>query len=525
MTVSLVVYFGTALVAMVLVPIVSQWAKKHRLVDEPGPRKVHQKPIPRVGGIAFVIATFAFIVPVFFLENHVGQSFREAPTQLIVLLAAAGFVFAVGLVDDLRSLPGSVKLTCLLGASLAICASGATFSSFSVGSRFEIQTGWAAWPLTVMWITAITVCMNLIDGLDGLAAGIAVIVCGAVAFMAFLTGQVAMAVLMLALLGSVTGFLFFNFYPAKIFMGDCGSMFLGFMIGAGSVVCQTKTSTLVGLALPFLAMGVPIFDTGFALVRRRVFERRSMFAADRKHLHHGLLDLGLKQRTVVIALYAVTAICASIGVFMVTAESGLSVAFLALGLLLLLVLFAFTQGKRCCEMVVTLRRNRAIAYETRSGKRSFEWAQVRMQNATSLDEWWKVLCEMGEQMHFQNLAVWERREADYVRRLVWNAPDDKFVGCRRIALALPLPQDGAVVRELRACVWVNGFLEIGGQQATLLARLIDEFPPPEPERPTPRPVDVPQQHGKSLSMRGEGSDYDDRSYAELGKPGLFPHTA
>jgi len=334
------VYFGTMLLAIVLVPIVSRLAKRYRLVDEPGPRKVHKTAIPRIGGVAFTLATLALVLPILFLHNDIGQSFRESRVELVTLLIAASFIFGVGLIDDLRSLPGRIKLLCLIGASLAICSSGATLHSFSVGPWFEVETGWAAWPLTVLWITAITVCLNFVDGLDGLAGGIAVIVCGAVAFMAFLTGQAGMAALMLALLGSVTGFLFFNFYPAKIFMGDCGSMFLGFMIGAGSIVCQTKTHTLVGLAVPFLAMGVPILDTGFAIIRRRVLERRSIFSADRKHLHHRLLDLGLHQRTVVITIYAVTAISASIGVFMLTVDSGWSIALLGVGLVFLLSLFA-----------------------------------------------------------------------------------------------------------------------------------------------------------------------------------------
>ena len=310
----LTVYFGTLLLAMFLVPIVSRLAKRYRLVDAPGPRKVHKTPIPRLGGIVFVVSTLALVLPVFLLNNNIGQSFRESRTEFIVLLVGAGFIFMIGLFDDLRSVRGYIKLLCLIAASLAICASGATMRSISVGTWFVLETGWAAWPLTVFWIVTITVCLSVIDGLDGLAAGIAAIVCGSILLLALWYGQVAMAVLMLALLGSVTGFLFFNFYPAKIFMGDCGSMFLGFLIGASSIICQTKTSTLVGLAIPFLVMGVPILDTGFVIIGRRILERRSMFASDRNHLHHRLLALGLNHRTVVIIIYAVTAIGACIGV-------------------------------------------------------------------------------------------------------------------------------------------------------------------------------------------------------------------
>lgn len=480
MKISIIIYFGTALLAMVLVPVVSRLAKRYRLVDAPGPRKVHRTPIPRIGGIVFVVPTLVLVLPLFFLNSEVGQSFREMRTEFIVLLAAASFVFAVGFLDDLRSIPGKVKLLCLIVASLAVCASGATLSSFSVGTWFELNTGWAAWPLTVFWIIAVTVCMNLIDGLDGLAAGVAAMVCGTIALLAFFSDQAAMMVLMLALLGSVSGFLFFNFHPAKIFMGDGGSMFLGFMIGAGSVVCQTKTSAFVGLAIPFLALGVPIFDAGFAVIRRRVLERRSMFAPDRGHLHHRLLDLGLRQRTVVITIYAITAINASIGVFILTAGSDRAIVLLAGGVLLVLLVFACLHSTRPRGLLTVLTHNWLIAREARTEKRSFENAEMRMRDARSFSAWWETLCDMGEQMHFQCIELWNRHNGGQVNTRVWNAPEGKFPTGKTAKLSLPLRGDEAADWEIRVRIWVNGCLELSGRQGMLLARLMDEFPPPEP---------------------------------------------
>jgi UDP-GlcNAc:undecaprenyl-phosphate GlcNAc-1-phosphate transferase len=473
-------YFGTMLIAMALVPIISRWAKKHHVVDAPGLRKVHRTPIPRIGGIAFIVPTLVIVLPLFFMDNWIGRSFREAKTQFVVLLLASSLVFVVGLLDDLRPLPGRIKLSCLILASLAVCASGATLRSFGIGT-WEIQTGWAAWPLTVFWITTITVCLNLTDGLDGLAGGIAAIVCGMIALLAFLTDQGAMVVLMLALLGSVTGFLFFNFYPAKIFMGDCGSMFLGFVIGAGSIVCQTKVPTLVGLAIPLLALGVPVLDTGFAVVRRRVFERRSMFAPDRSHLHHRLMDLGLHQRTVVIIIYAVTAISASVGVFMLTVDGGWSVVLLGVGLLLLISMFASLHGKRYCEMLMALKHNRAIAREEQAARRSFETAELMMRDAKTFHAWWRTLCRMGQEMQFMSIGLWNRRSGQCVRACTWDAPAEKPSSGRTAEFTLPLQQNGASEWEIRARIWINGCLEIGGQQAMLLARIVDEFPLPDQE--------------------------------------------
>jgi exopolysaccharide biosynthesis WecB/TagA/CpsF family protein len=364
-------------------------------------------------------------------------------------------------------------------ASLAICASGATIRSASIGKLLVLETGWAAWPLSIFWIVMITVCMNLIDGLDGLAGGIAGIVCGTLAVLALWTGQTAMAVLMLALLGSVTGFLFFNFYPARIFMGDCGSMFLGFLIGAGSLVCQTKTTTMVGLAIPFLVMGVPILDASFVLVGRRVLERRSLFSPDRRHLHHRMLDRGLQHRTVVIIIYAITAISACIGMLMLIGDGTHSVGLMTGGLLFLLSVFAWVHGGRFCRIVKALRRNWDIAREAKAERRSFESAQLKMRECTSFGEWWQTICDMATEMNFHSIGLWDCLPGTYVDQYRWRATEGKFPDGRLLQLQLPLRGNGNSECELRASVWANGYLEISGRQGMLLSRLIDDFPPPK----------------------------------------------
>jgi len=487
------VYFGAALVAMLLVPILSRLAKRYSLVDLPGLRKVHTVPIPRIGGVVFWVSTLALVLPVFFLSNTIGESFREAETKFIVLLVTSSFIFAVGLIDDLRSVRGYVKLLCLIAASLAICASGVGIRSVSIGS-WELELGWLAWPLAVFWILTITVGVSLIDGLDGLAAGVAAIVCGSIVILAVWSDYGAMAVLMLALLGSLTGFLFFNCHPAKIFMGDSGSMFLGFMIGAGSLVCQAKTSALVGLTFPFLVLGVPILDAGFSMFRRRIIERRSMFAADRKHLHHRLLDLGLSQRTVVMIILAVTTISASIGVVMLTVDGGWSLALLAAGLVVLVSVFTCLNGSRHREILLALKRNWIISCEKKAERRSFENAQVRMHESRSLRAWWETIYLMCKQMHFQSIALWKRQEADYINTLEWNAPKGKFPTGKTVNLTLPLEKNGATEWELRARIWVNGYLELSGRQSMLLARLMDEFPPPKEQGE----AEVSDQHAEAI---------------------------
>ena len=473
------VYFGTAITTLFLMPIVSRLAKKYRLVDTPGPRRVHQTPIPRIGGIVFIISTLALVLPVFFLNNDIGQSFREQQKEFIVLFVGAIFIFTVGLIDDLCFVRPSIKLLCLIGASLAICASGATLRSVSVGTWFELETGWMAWPLAIIWIITITVGMNFIDGLDGLAAGIAAIVCGTIMLLALWSGQVAMAVLMLALLGSVTSFLFFNFHPAKIFMGDGGSMFLGFLIGAGSLVCQAKTSALVGIALPFLVLGVPILDAGFTMIRRPIIYRRSIFASEKGHIHHYLLSLGLPQQTVIITIYAMTIVSASIGMFMLTMSGGWSVGLLVVGLVFLLSVFTSLGAARIHETIAAIKRNREMSRKEKQDKNCFEDTQLRMRDVTTFSAWWEALCDMAKKMQFQSIGVWNRHNDHYVMTHAWNEPSGTFAAGRTMRLTIPLHRNGITEWEIRARIWINGVLELSGHQAMLLARLMDEFPPPE----------------------------------------------
>jgi exopolysaccharide biosynthesis WecB/TagA/CpsF family protein len=465
---------------MFLVPVVSRLARLYHLVDEPGPRRVHQNAIPRIGGIAIITSTFALVLPVFFLNNTIGQYFRESKLEFVSLLAAATFIFIVGLIDDLHPIRGKIKLICIIGASLAICASGATISDISLGKSFQLQTAWAAWPLTVSWIMVITVCINLIDGLDGLAAGIAAIVCGTLVLLAFWSNQAGITVLMLALLGSVTGFIFFNFYPAKIFMGDCGSMFLGFMIGASSIICQNKTSTLVGLAIPFLVLGAPILDTGLVIVSRRILERRSIFSADRNHLHHRLLAYGFRHRTVVIVLYATTAIFASISALTLTTRGEWTTGLLVGGLLLLFSMFAVLHRGRIWKILKALKYNWKIAHEAGKEKRIFENTFMKMQESGSFGTWWNTVCEMCKEMRFHRIELWNHYNGQSINSRIWNAPEDKSTH-KNARFTLPIDGNGAAKWEIRATISADGYLERTGRQALLLSRLMDEFPPPEEE--------------------------------------------
>ncbi len=475
----LLIFFGTVLTAIFLVPIVSRLAKKLSLVDKPDSRKVHHTPIPRVGGVVFVLTTLVFIIPGFFLDNYIGESFRESQTQFIVLLAAAFFIFIVGFLDDIYSLPGFVKLLSLIAASVAICASSVTLQTISIG-QWEINTGLLSWPLSILWIVVITVGMNFIDGLDGLAAGIAAFVCGTIFVIALLSGQAAMSLLMLVLVGSVTGFLFFNFYPAKIFMGDCGSMFLGFMIGAGSLVCQAKTATFVGLAIPLLVLGIPLIDAAFTMVRRAILYRRSVFSSEMGHIHHYLLDMGLPQLTAVIIIYALTCISACIGLLMLTTSGGWSVLLFAGGLTLIFVAFIYLGAARVRETIGAIKRNKSISQKIKADQICFENVQLRMRHNVSFNDWWESISILAKQMQFNEMDFYLNKDGSSEKKCSWVSEENNNQFELQSDFILPAGyKDSDKSAQIKLRTSRKDLLEITCRRVALIGRLVDEFPPPQ----------------------------------------------
>lgn len=473
------VYFGTALIAVFLTPLVSRLAKRLGLLDVPGVRKIHKEPVARMGGIVFVIAVLLITLPVFLLNNVIGDAFNRVQGQLITLLVCGVFIFLVGVFDDLRSVRATLKLLALAGCGMAMYWSGARIQVIGVEGLFEIDFGWLSLPITILWITGITVGINFIDGLDGLAAGISAIVCATIAGFAYYSGQLAMTVLMLSLLGALTGFLFFNFNPAKIFMGDGGSMFLGFMISAGSVVCEAKSATLVGIALPALVLGVPILDTTFTMIRRRILDRRSMFAAERGHIHHRLLDMGLHQRTVVLIMYAVTLVGAGLGVVMLVVSGANQIRVLAGGVLFLFVVFAVSGTTRIRETIAAMKRNKAIARKQRTEQSVFEDAQLRVREAKTFDAWWEAVCIMASEMEIDRLAVSFPEGQDSTEMLVWQLSEGALLpgNVANMSFEIHHPEMRIPMR-LDVAVRRNGSWELSGRRAVFLSRLLDEGPIP-----------------------------------------------
>jgi UDP-GlcNAc:undecaprenyl-phosphate/decaprenyl-phosphate GlcNAc-1-phosphate transferase len=474
MTTYIVVYLGATVLALLLTPLVIAGARRIDAVDRPGVRTVHERPVPRIGGVAIFVAAMTMIVAVLFLDNDIGVRFRQVQLKLSTLLCSAAFVFLIGLIDDLRGLPARWKFAGELFAAVGLCVAGVRIGSIGIGESLMWDLGLWGCLLTVLWIVGVTNAVNLSDGLDGLAAGVSAVACGAIAIFAVRNGQVMMAVFMLALVGSLSGFLVFNFNPAKIFMGDCGSLFLGFTIAATSVMSVSKSAALVGLALPALALGIPIFDTLFCMLRR-FLERRSPFAPDRRHFHHRLLELGLCQRHAVIAIYFVTLLITALGLFMMIRDDlGVLVVFVCL-LLLLLLLFRCVGAVHLRQTLTRLRDKYTLAQCRKAERHTFEDLQLKFRRIHGSDQWWHTVCEAARRMEFAWLSLTMTYPDGRIETELWRAAERPANMSRMVHMKIPLADSGdAIEREFEIAIWTNGSLEAASRRATLFGRLLDE---------------------------------------------------
>lgn len=268
-------------------------------------RHIHSEKIPRLGGIAIFITLWCIALLAWAAESF-GASGHLFSHTTFKILGPASIVFVVGLIDDFRGLGPYVKFVAQIGAATLLFCNGFGISRLSLLAGHP-QLGWlVGLPLTILWVVWITNAFNLIDGLDGLAAGCAL-------FSTIVTGVAAMLlhsdgilVLTLALAGAIAGFLRYNFNPASIFLGDCGSLFIGFLLSAVALAGSQKAPTVVAVAIPVVSLGLPILDVAVAVIRR-FLSCKKLFAADREHIHHKLLGMGASHRQAVLVLYGVSA--------------------------------------------------------------------------------------------------------------------------------------------------------------------------------------------------------------------------
>ena len=290
-----------AVLSYFFTPPVKNFAHKVGAIDvSKDARRMHKKPIPRLGGLA-IYGGFLCSILIF------GQLDE---TMLCVLLGAA-IIVALGIFDDVLALGAKLKFVVqIVAAAIPVCIGDLQIGLFTnlnpLSDTPFVHLGILAVPVTIIWIVGITNAVNLIDGLDGLAVGVSSIAAITMLAVALLTGNMPIAITMAALAGACIGFMPYNLNPAKIFMGDTGSTFLGYMLATVSIMGLFKFYAVISFAVPFLILGLPIFDTANAIIRR-VAAGRSPMSPDRGHVHHKLIDMGFNQKQAVAILYAISA--------------------------------------------------------------------------------------------------------------------------------------------------------------------------------------------------------------------------
>jgi UDP-GlcNAc:undecaprenyl-phosphate/decaprenyl-phosphate GlcNAc-1-phosphate transferase len=480
-----IAFFTLAMiVSLCITPIVRSAALRFGLVDEPdGRRKMHSKPIPVAGGVAVLItsvimftALFAFAAPIrSSLKSEIARaSFDSVVTlrpELIGLAIAAAIIGLVGVVDDLVGLRGGHKLLGQLLAVSVVIFTGVKFDTINVFG-WTIDLGIMTIPITIFWLLGAINALNLIDGLDGMLGSIGCIVCGSFAALAYLSGQVQAAFVATAVAGSLLGFLFFNFPPATIFLGDCGSMLVGLVVGVLGIESSLKGAAAASLAAPAALLVIPIFDTSAAIIRRWL-TGRSIYSTDRAHLHHRLIDSGFSNRQVLL-LVGVICLLASAGAIASQALKSQMVALLALlGVMTTLVvtrLFGHAEF-----LLIKVRIWGALTELRRSGRReSGNQMEVRLQGSGDWNELWRRVIAAAEDSQFKSVCLdvnapalkegyharWGRVHSDDESPCYWKAQ-------------IPLAAAGQIVGRLEVVGLRNG--QAIGESIAEVGRLVADL--------------------------------------------------
>jgi UDP-GlcNAc:undecaprenyl-phosphate GlcNAc-1-phosphate transferase len=343
--------------SLILTPLVRLLAVRIGAIDQPGERKIHAVSMPRLGGVGVVgSAVFTGLTAVA-VESWRGEVFPFNPEAWIPVFLGGTIVFLGGVWDDLMTLPAWVKFLCqAMAAGIAIWF-GIRVEHVSLLGSDSIALGVLAFPLTFLWIVGITNAFNLVDGLDGLAAGLAIIAAGSCATIFFLNGEAQTVQLILILLGALLGFLPYNFNPATIFLGDSGSLVIGYVLAVTAITGSWKGAQTLAVVIPLLIFGIPIIDTLLSMTRRfvgslrmlqdsrtrfkeRMLCAKHMFAADQRHIHHRLLALGFSHRNAVLLLYALALVLSGLAFVSVLAQ------YRNVGVILLAVCLATYIGVR-----------------------------------------------------------------------------------------------------------------------------------------------------------------------------------
>ena len=326
-------YFALFLISvcasLTLTPLLRRFCERYHLLDEPlDARRLHQKAVPRLGGVAIFLALAIALSVLPLVNNLLTHDLRPQLREIIVFLICGSLVLVLGVYDDLRGANAWVKFAGLAGATVLFYALGGRIAGLSIPFVGNVTLHPAlGFMLTLVWVVGIANAFNLIDGVDGLATGSALFSSLVLLTVSLIQGNAPVAVMALVLTGALAGFLRYNFNPASIFLGDSGSLFVGFALAALSIQGSQKASTAVAVAIPVLAFALPVVDTSVA-VARRFLSGKPIFQGDREHIHHMLLERGWSQRRVVLVLYGVSALFGLLAMLFVNSTNGLTAVIL-----------------------------------------------------------------------------------------------------------------------------------------------------------------------------------------------------
>lgn len=397
----LILFTLSLFLALAVTPLVRRWALRWGAVDLPDDkRRIHTRPTPRLGGLAIYLAFLATLTLAPWLGTLVSQNLLNNWHNVGVLLTAGTLIFALGVYDDFCGANATVKLIVQLLAAMLLYGYGFRISMLSLpfGGGWELPMV-LSFPLTALWIVGITNAFNLIDGIDGLAAGASAFALLSLFLCSLAQSHPEVSLMSIILVGAVIGFLRYNFNPAKIFLGDSGSLLLGFMAAVLSLVSAQKSPTLVAIAIPLVSFGLPVTEVGVS-ISRRFLSGAPLFEGDRRHIHHMLLQRGLTQRQAVILLYGICALFTLFGLMLLNPQRNmvaLILFVLGVGIVLGVYQLRYTEFNALSD---SLKRGMGMRKRTLSASARWLGSVGNLRASRNLDELLAALTRLCESHGF-----------------------------------------------------------------------------------------------------------------------------
>ena len=390
--------------SLVLTYVVRNRAIAWGLFDEVGGRKLHRRPVPRLGGVAVVLSLAIPLLALNFYDNKISRAFLADEALLTSLLGGTLLMTLTGLLDDLKGVRAMVKLLAQLAAAGLAFWAGIRIEAIAIPFMGVVDLGMLALPITLFWFLLVTNAINLIDGLDGLAGGVVVLAGGTLFVMSVIEGNMLAALLLSVMLGATLGFLRYNVNPASIFLGDTGSLTLGYLLALVSVHSAQKSYALFSIIAAVMALGLPIFDLAMAVVRR-FLSGQPIFAADQNHIHHLLLRKGLSPSKAVISLIGVAVVLEVLALVFIYADDAVSAV--SIGLLVVLITVA-VRKLGYTDLIRSARRTRMLKDVERDAwavSERISEARQEMAIRDSFDGLWDSLCGAAGSLRIHHVEL------------------------------------------------------------------------------------------------------------------------